>query len=234
MKIEIVLKASIESGTITINFFNPSQLFLSQNGSITLSNITHSHARIPYYDPGMIETVETISGISEVTTTAMLGTSAATMIAGGGSGSFTQQLSIVQALFCLLFLNVQYPRNLATFLGVFKVSTLKFIPNPFSWFIENYDEETVESPAKFNSNGLDGLFLKNSGQFLFLFAILGTIHILCLLFKSINDNFFLKVSSTLEANLIVKILISSSTILLLTMFLQIFTADWNSNFKITS
>jgi len=226
-----------KSALVNITFLNPNCLFKGLSGNISIGNISFLHQRIAYYSPSVTETARIITITSEIATATILGVSATSMVAGGGSSPFLQQQSIIQALFCLLFLNIQYPRNLDVFLKLFKVGTMKFIPNPFAWIIDDYKSETVECPFRFMVNGFDGLFLKNTGQFILFFLILGIIHVISMMLISMEGSvsrMAKKVKENLGLNLAFKILIASSLVLLLSLVLQLAHADWNSTFKIIS
>jgi hypothetical protein len=60
-------------------------------------------------------------------------------------------------------LNVVYPPHVESFLQIFKVATLQFIPNPFSWMFGDYNDQTLPVNPAFMKLGLDGIFIKNVG-----------------------------------------------------------------------
>jgi len=148
-----------------------------------------------------------------------------------------QQMSVIQQLLLLLFLNINLPRNLDKFLSIFKVGMMKFIPNPFAWFFESYEEDSVYSPPRFRKYGFDGLILKNCGQFFLLFSILAFIHLVTLaLTKLVNiqSKILVKIREELGFQLIFKMLINTSFIFLISVLLQLQTMDFGSAFKVVS
>lgn len=71
---------------------------------------------------------------------------------------------LMQMFYYLLFINVDYPKNIEAFLRIFKFSTLDFLPNPFSSSKSKSNttetivdkSEWLPSPPKFYDNDYSG------------------------------------------------------------------------------
>lgn len=86
----------------------------------------------------------------------------------------------------LLFFNVDFPSNLESFLKIFKVVAMGFVPNPIDWFYK--DDTKIITPPRFMDNGYTGSFLLNSGNILFVFMILGLINLILWSMKKVNKS----------------------------------------------
>lgn len=74
--------------------------------------------------------------------------------------------NLMQLFYYLLFLNVNYPKNLRRFLGLFSLGRLNFMPNPLSGVIQEVENESLPSPPRFYENSFTGLFVETSGSIL--------------------------------------------------------------------
>lgn len=80
-------------------------------------------------------------------------------------------VNLMQTLFYLLFLNVEYPKNFQSFLDIFKFARLNFIPNPLSLPFNIKDEDLLDSPPKFFDNEFSGLFVYTGGGMVCLMLV---------------------------------------------------------------
>ena len=115
--------------------------------------------------------------INQVVATTMKVTSVGAgsfLLFGGNPALLWPLLTLFQAFYYLIFIDVNYPANLQLFLEVFNLGSLPFIPNPLDWFVKDIDQYSLPSPARFNQFNLDGLFLNNAGnELLFLSMVIG-------------------------------------------------------------
>lgn len=71
----------------------------------------------------------------------------------------------------MIFINVQYPANVAAFFAVFNFGNLDFLQNPMDVIFTNLDEFSLPVPQKFEDYEVDGLFLANAGNMLLLWGL---------------------------------------------------------------
>jgi len=68
----------------------------------------------------------------EGATIAVLAMSGPMLILGADPTLIWALVNLMQMLFYLLFLNVDYPNNLKAFLEIFSIGRVEFLPNPLS------------------------------------------------------------------------------------------------------
>ena len=183
----------------------------------------------------VVNTAEDIRLAFEIITYILLGSSFIVMMAGLSPVYFFRQLSTLQSLLTLNLLNFKYPASFETALGFLDIGKLDFIPNPFSWFISGYKSDGVEAPIQFLKRKLTGLFLKNSGHFLFIFVASGIIHlasIICKMFtqKAFADN----MKNTLGLPFSFRLIIGSSMIIITSTIISLVEPDFKTTFHSVS
>jgi len=182
-------------------------------------------------------TAKALTKIIESTAIAALATSAASLACGADPNTLLNQLTIIQSLTTLLFLNVDYPPNFELFLGIFKLGKMGFVPNPFAWFVKDFDENAGNSPYKFRLYGFDGIFLKDVGNIIFLLLISVALDLACRCVSPSMKRMY-KFSVLLRTKLgmpfAFRTFVSTSTILLIALILQIFSPDFTRFFAILS
>ena len=67
----------------------------------------------------------------------------------------------MQLFYYLLFMNLEFPKNLTEFLEIFSMGRLEFLPNPLSsiYSEDSLESLNLESPPKFFDNEFSGLYL---------------------------------------------------------------------------
>jgi len=119
-----------------------------------------------------------VNYINKVASTSMtIATISASSLAflGGNPALLWSLLTLFQAFYYLIFINVNFPANVQIFLEIFSLGTLDFIPNPLEWFVHNIDEYSLPAPNRFQEYDVDALFLNNAGnELLFLALVVGT------------------------------------------------------------
>ena len=82
-----------------------------------------------------------------------------------------------------MFINVNYPLNVKSFMSIFDNFQLWFIPNIFEVAgVSQYNQENV--PEKFKEMNTDAVFIKNAGQSLSIMLYLFTWHQILKIFAS--------------------------------------------------
>jgi len=121
--------------------------------------------------PDLITIIRTksINGMLKSLSTAAYAAVGVTIIFGGNPIAAWFLMNLIQQFYYLVFINIDYPLNVAMILGTFSVGRLPFIPQLPSFTIGEITE-SLPSPYKFEENELDGMFLKNSGSMLTVWA----------------------------------------------------------------
>jgi len=92
-------------------------------------------------------------------------------ILGGNPALLWPLLSLFQAFYYLIFIDVNYPANVQMFLKIFSMGSLTFLPNPLNWFVGDIDAYNLPVPPRYNDYNFSGLFLDNAGNELLLVAL---------------------------------------------------------------
>ena len=121
---------------------------------------------IPFIDPELAKTINTIDNIATVTTNVIAGASGSMILAGSNPALMWALIGLLQAFYYMIFINVQYPINVQAFFGLFSLGNLPFIPNPIEWFFPEIEGVDLQAPEKFLENDVDGLFLQTAGNML--------------------------------------------------------------------
>ena len=122
--------------------------------------------KILYTPPSVQDTIDTITSLASTTTTVMASASGSMMIAGANPAIMWALIGLLQTFYYMIFINVEYPANVQAFFSLFTLGNLSFIPNPTTWFFPNIDNESLDAPAKFLENDVNGLFLQTAGNML--------------------------------------------------------------------
>ena len=122
--------------------------------------------------------------------------SSSTMVLAGADPSLLMGLVILlQMLYYIIFFNVNYPNNVESILGVFKVGRFDFLPNPFKWYFDGLPK--LESPPKFEENDIPGLFLYSAGPIVFIYILSILTYLFCILAAKTRTFLFPKIMRSL-------------------------------------
>jgi hypothetical protein len=94
-------------------------------------------------------------------------------IIAGNPSIFLRIMDVLQDVFYILYIDVNYPPRVTWFFTLFQTFDLKFIPNLISQSL--LDDEVMLSPRIFMENQMDANFIANTNEFFFGFvAIIGS------------------------------------------------------------
>ena len=98
---------------------------------------------------------------------------AAPMLLSGADPSIVWGFVILlQMYYYLLFFNIDYPSNLRSFLRIFSMGRLEFLPNPLNFILEDLDEKRLYSPPNFYNNEFSGLFFHTGGSMILIWLLI--------------------------------------------------------------
>jgi len=219
--------------------------FASSTGATTLASLQWTSqltsTTINFIPESQKQTVTAMKGVAQAATTAMTAASGAMIALGGNPIILWALLNLLQSLYYLIFINVNYPINVHIFLEIFQIGGLSFIPNPMEWIFPEIGETTLPSPTKFETYDVDGLFLNNAGNMLLVWVIVFGLYLIA---KVANRYFrfmtkLMSMASTktvewFEWSGILRALITSYPELIQSAFLQIRVMEFGSAMFITS
>jgi len=192
-------------------------------------------SKVLYNPPGVQQTTQTITAVTTAATTAMAGVSGSMMMAGANPAIMWALIGLLQTFYFLIFINVEYPANVVPFFKLFAMGNLSFLPNPTAWIFPNIDNESLDAPAKFMDNDLNGLFLQTGGEMLLTWFVVLLCYGASLLLLKYTRNMpralTLGASKTVdifEWSGVFRTLITSYTQLALAAFLQVRVLDYSS------
>jgi len=172
---------------------------------------------------------------------AVSGASAASLVMSGDSSSINSQLTVIQHLLLLLFLNLKFSPNLASFLARFKIGTMSFIPNPFSlidWEDDCGMGAQSNSYSRFRHHGFTTISFMDMGHLMLLFVTLAIIHILSAQFVSNNTSEVGKIAKIIRDKagvpLLFKMFVSTTPVLLISLMLNLMTPNFECGLSIIS
>jgi len=184
--------------------------------------------RIPYTTPEVKETIDTMKDLTSKATTIAAASSGSMILLGANPAILWALIGLLQVFFYMIFINVNYPANVQAFFGLLTMGSLDFIPNPIQWFFPDIENESLDAPARFLENDVDGLFLNNAGNELLMWFVVIVGYIVSKLFLKYTRNMPKllttaagKTVTTLEWSGVLRTLITSYTELCLAAFLQI-------------
>ncbi len=234
--------------TVTINPTTLTALYTPYStgtGVTTLASLqwttSVSSKTINFISETQKTTVTAMKGVAQAATTAMTAASGAMIAMGGNPIILWALLGLLQSLYYLIFINVNYPINVHIFLEVFQIGGLSFIPNPMEWIFPEIGETTLPSPTKFEIYDVDGLFLNNAGNMLLVWFLVFGAYLLARVAKR-YFRFMTKLMSTLshktvewfEWSGILRALITSYPELIMAAFLQIRVMEFGTAMYVTS
>ena len=145
-------------------------------------------------------------------------------------------ISLLQAFFYLIFINVEYPENVQEFFAIFSMSTFNFLPDPFEWIVPNIENMSLPAPTKFIENNVNGLFLGSTGEDLLIWGIVIMLYIFSKLFIRYTRNMPILLTKAcyksvkyLEWSGILRTAIASYTDLTIAALLQLRVLDFTTN-----
>ena len=171
----------------------------------------------------------------ETTAKTMMGVSGSMMFAGANPALLWALISLLQAFYYLIFINVNYPENVEAFFALFKLGNFSFIPNPIGWFFSDIDEETLPAPKRFTENQVDGVFLQNTGNMLLIWVVVILLYLVAKLFVVYTRNMprfwsalCYKVVGYIEWSGALRTIITSYTQINMAVLLQLRTLNFNN------
>jgi len=159
--------------------------FLSEDSSSCLSSCPSSQIEnslefkcISVASPDLVKTAEKVGVIWSTLIGVFFGLSLLIVFAGGHPTIVFKQLSLIQALLIIVFFNINYPPHLDKLLQIVTISFLKFIPNPFRWFINKLDTYDLNPPLRFIQKDIRTVFLDSGGHLVLVLLVFFGNHLL--------------------------------------------------------
>ncbi len=228
----IGIHKTVPSGMITVTF--PQNQIQLGNYFIQFSGpISHIFTQIDYFPPdqqaistGIADSVENIVKVH-------VGLAGVMILLTGQTTPLMRLLAVLLDFLPFILLNVTYPPHVAQFFNSLSFITLQFIPNPISWFFEDFSTESSFVNPKFAAAGFDGIFLKTIGPILLIFVMICAIHIALNLLRGflhkLEPQVLVKMKDRVGVKLIYKLLAALNLYIIIAVVVQFSEFSYNSS-----
>ena len=174
------------------------------------------------------ELLSSLEAIGSAAGAAALASSGPTLMTGADPTIMWALINLLQMFYYLLFVNTELPKNLKSYLQIFKVGTLSFLPNPAKIIFPDLEEESLSAPERFEDSDVDGMFLVNAGSMILIWILAMVLLVLVIIilryFKSMPafiDRLLKKLKKALVWSGVFKVWIMTYLELTMASFLQI-------------
>jgi len=227
-QITLTVNTDIPSSTLKIDILKPAQLVDSDGLTLQQTAYLVQLPTLSLLSSTQANTAKKVATGAKVLIIFLLSTSLILAILKEKSILLWVLLNLLQSIYYLTYLEIQYPSHIKILLHEFKIGIFKFLPNYFTLIFPSIkDDDSLDSPSPFALNEMDGLWMINIGNILFVWTLLPFIAgSLTLLIKFMPDipkvkDFLVKFQSYLVWSGIARVFIASFTELSFPSLLQL-------------